>query len=153
MTNSNSFPRDSSTSLPTAQPSLSTDLPDVLMVETESPQSGSNALVRYKSTKVPEISNSRSEDDLSDQSLTTECSDGPGCRVPWLKRPRKCKVVPTKTEKLQKLRTSRTKRIRKLSKSAMKKRARGPKRVYRKKAIRFFKSSAQVSSGVSKSDI
>ena len=122
------------------------------MIETESPKSGSNTLVKCKSTKVPEISNSRSDDDFSDQSLTTECSDGPGCRVPWLKRARKCKVVPNKAEKLQKLRTSRTKRIRKLSKSAMKKRAKGSKRVYRKKALRFFKSSAQVSSDVSTSD-
>ena len=35
----------------------------------------------------------------------------------------------------------------------MKKRAMKPKRVYRKKALRFFKSKAQVSSDVSKSDI
>ena len=151
--NSNSFPRDSSTSLPAAQPTLSTDIPDALMAETESPQSGSNALVKCKSTKVPEVKISRRDNDESEATVTTECTDGPGCRVPWLKRANKVqvKVVPTKTEKLQKLRTGRTKRIRKLSKSA-KKRAMKPKRVYRKKALRFFKKKAQVSSNVFKSD-
>lgn len=152
--NSNSFPRDSSTSLPAAQPTLSTDIPDALMAETESPQSGSNALVKCKSTKVPEITISRRDNDASETTVTTECTDGPGCRVPWLKRANKVtvKVVPTKTEKLQKLRTRKTKRIRKLSKSAMKKRTMKPKRAYRKKALRFFKKKAQVSSEVFKSD-
>lgn len=40
--NSNSFQWDSSTSLPMAQPTMSTDIPDVLMAEIESPQSSSN---------------------------------------------------------------------------------------------------------------
>ena len=53
--NSNSFPRDSSSSLPTSKPHFSTDVSDVVMIETESSQLGSTALVRCKSTKVAEI--------------------------------------------------------------------------------------------------
>jgi len=79
LTNSNIFPRVSSTSLLRAQPTLSTDISDVLMAEPESPQLIPTALVKCKSAKVAESKSIRSDDDQRDQTLTTECSDGPGC--------------------------------------------------------------------------
>lgn len=50
MLNSNSFPRDSSTSLPTYKLLMSKEDSDVLMAETESPELESNALVKCKLT-------------------------------------------------------------------------------------------------------
>lgn len=86
--NSNAFARDSSTSLPTALRFASPDLADVQMTETEIAQKADCALVKCQSTKLAE-SKTLSEDgdnqNCYDSTLTTECCDGPGCYVPWLK--------------------------------------------------------------------
>lgn len=144
--NSN-YPRESSNSLPGSLTFPSHETTDIQMIDTASPDTpsaGDCSLVKCKSTKLSSTEQLDDEiDNPRDATLTTECSDGPGCYVPWLKPSSNAKLVPEKPKKRKVIKSMRSKRILRSRKSLIKKRAKGPKRAYRKKALRFFKASAK----------
>lgn len=91
-------------------------------------------LVKSKSQRV-KSSDLDEFDEEDDATVTTECSDGPGCHVPWLKPANKDKLEAALPHKISPTKSVRSKRIAKAEKSAIS--AIGPKRAYKKKADRI----------------
>ena len=92
------------------------------------PQLDDCKLAKAKSQRT-EATDQIEFDEGNDATVTTECSDGPGCRVPWLRK-KDDKISSGLPQKLTPSKSVRSKRIIKAGKIT----ASGPKRAYKKKA-------------------
>jgi len=105
------------------------------------PQLDDCKLVKSKSHRTKASEQNEFDEDSSDATVTTECSDGPGCRVPWL-MPRKSSSGPQ--AKFSPTKSLKSKRIAKADKIVAG--ANHTKRAYKKRVVQGAIVSEEIKS-------